>query len=147
MDGPLDVEGLAAELDAAHARAREAYGRRDAAGYLGAFHPELQYAQPDGQTIDRARLARAVRAQLARAHCVTTDYRRESLEPLPDGGAREVLEQRAAFRVRAFGVLNREWSVRRRGRYEWARTPDGWQIRRVEVLAEDVTARTWLGFG
>ncbi len=71
---------------------------------------------------------------------------REALEF--DGGsgrATETLEQRATFQVRAFGILCREWIIRRRGRYEWLRTADGWKLRRVQVLAEEVLpARTWL---
>ena len=112
---------------------------------MAVFHPALQYAQRDGQTIDRERLARDVRSQLARVSSSTTDYRREALEVLRDGGALEVLEQRATLQVRAFGFLRREWTVRRSGRYEWERTASGWQIRRVDVLTEEVTSRTWLG--
>ena len=138
------MEGLVAELDATHARGREAYMRRDAAAYIAWFHPRLEYVQSDGQTIDRDQLASDISAQLAAVHRATTEFVRESLRLLPEG-ALEVLEQRATFEVRAFGVLHREWSVRRRGRYEWTRTTDGWQVRRVEVLSEQITSRTWLG--
>lgn len=146
--GPGGTARIAAELDAAHERAREAYARRDASAYVATFHPELAYTQPDGRTIGREQLARDVHAQLARAHAVSTEFRRESLEADGADAASELLEQRATFEVRAFGVLHREWVVRRRGRYDWVRTADGWQLRRVQVLSEDVSRpRTWLGFG
>ena len=143
MDMPSKVEGLIAELDAAHARARDAYTRRDAAACIAGFHPRLEYVQSDGRTIDRDRLARDISAQLAAAHRATTEFVRESLCPVPDG-AIEVLEQRATFEVRAFLVVHRLWTVHRRGRYEWTWTREGWQIRRVEVLSEEVKSRTWL---
>jgi len=68
------------------------------------------------------------------------------LEVRGDGmTAAEVGEQRATFEVRAFG--SREWSVRRPGRYEWVHDAAGWQIRPVDVLAEDFQPRDWFGLG
>jgi hypothetical protein len=79
-------------------------------------------------------------------HSADTEFRRETLEV--DGGsgiATETLEQRATFQARAFGIVCREWTIRRRGRYEWLRTADGWKLRRVQVLGEEVLpARTWI---
>ena len=117
-DGAGQAAGVAAELDAAHARARQAYARRDAPAYIATFHPEVAYTQPDGRTIGRDQLARDVRTQLARVHAAATEFRRESLEVAGADAAVEVLEQRATFEERAFGVIHREWTLRRRGRYE-----------------------------
>jgi hypothetical protein len=110
------------------------------------FHPDLEYRQRDGQTIGWEKLTRQVRTQLARAAAASSDFRREGLEVGSDGTTvLELCEQHATYEVRAFGVVHREWRVRRRGRYEWVRSAAGWQIRRVEVLTEDVQSRTWIG--
>ena len=141
-------ENVAAELDAAHERARRAYADRDAQAYVELFHPDLRYTQHDGRIIGREQLARDVRQQLARVRTATTEFRRETLEVSGPDAATEVLEQRATVEVRAFGVVRRVWSVRRRGRYGWVRAPAGWQLHRVEVLAEEVErVRTGLAFG
>ena len=141
----MDSGSLEAQLDAAHDRARAAYARGDAAAYMAMFHPELEYTQADGATIGRDRLAGQVRRQLANVHRASSAYRREALEAIGDDRARGVVEQLATFEVRAFGILHREWAVHRRGRYEWVRSHEGWQIRRVEVLSEKITSRTWFG--
>ena len=143
--GRLDSGSVGAELDAAHDRARAAYARRDAKAYMTIFHPALTYAQADGRTIGHEQLARDVRDQLARVDTAATEFRREALELRDPATATETLEQRASFAVRAFGILRREWTVRRRGRYEWVRTAGTWQLRRVEVLAEEVTNRFSVG--
>ena len=139
-------DALAVALDAAHERARRAYAQRDAAAYMAIFDADLAYTRLDGEVIGRERLARDVRAQLARVHRAASEYRRESLEARGADEAVEVIEQRATYAVRAFWVLHREWTVRRRGRYGWVHAASAWQIREVRVLAEEVAAsRTWLG--
>jgi ketosteroid isomerase-like protein len=146
--GSGSAEAIAAELDAAHERARQAYARRDADAYLATLHPDLAYTQADGRVIGRDQLARDVRAQLARVRSATPTVQREALDMDGENTATELLEQRATFAVRAFGLLNREWTVRRRARYGWTRSAEGWRLRRVEVLSETVSpARTWLGRG
>lgn len=145
MDEWVNTRSLSAELDAAHDRARDAYARRDAAAYMSTFHRDLEYTQADGHTIGRDHIARQVRSQLARVHRASTAYHRQKLEAINASRAREVLEQDATFELRVFGILHREWKVHRRGRYEWERSEDGWQIRRVDVLSEKITSRTWFG--
>jgi len=143
----LNAKSVAAELDAAHERARMAYANRDATAYIETLHPDLEYTRADGRTIGREELAHDIRVQLARMRSARTEFRREALEiASATGRATETLEQRATFQVRAFGIICREWTVLRRGRYEWLRTGNGWKLRRVHVLAEEVLpARTWLG--
>ncbi len=144
----LDATTVAAELDAAHERARLAYVARDLAAYMATFHPDLEYRQADGRAIGRERLGRDVAAQLERIDAAWSEFHRGTLVVGADGvTATEEGEQRARFEVRAFGLLRRVWSVRRHGRYEWAYGAAGWQIRRVEVLREDVTSRLSLGLG
>ena len=143
-----EESAVAAALDAAHERARRAYAARNLAAYMETFHPDLEYRQADGHIIGRDRLARDVRAQLERGHAATSEFRREALAVSADGAsATEEGEQRATFEVRAFGFVRRVWTVHRRGRYEWARGAGGWQIRRAEVLREEVTSRFSLGHG
>lgn len=144
-DGGLDSRTIEAELDAAHDRARAAYARRDVDAYMAMFHPDVAYTQPDGRIIGYEQLARDVRAQLARVDSATTEFRREALEVGDAATATETLEQRATFAIRAFGFLRRDWSVSRRGRYEWVRGAATWQLRRVEVLWEEVVGRLSVG--
>ena len=142
-----NAETIRAELDVSHNRARQAYARREAAAYMEMCHPDLEYRQADGRTIGRDALARDVRDQLSRVTNASSEFRREAFEVSKDGRtATEVCEQQATFEVRALWILHREWSVRRRGRYEWVRVSSGWRIRRVAVLAEDIRSRWWLGF-
>jgi hypothetical protein len=141
-----DDSVVARELDAAHELAHDAYARLDAVASMAIFHPELDYVRPDGSKVDRAQLARDVRSQLARVHAAESDYRRLTLELHGADEATELLEQRARFEVRAFRFVRREWSVRRRGRYQWRKTSNGWQIRRVDLLSEEISSRTWLAF-
>lgn len=132
------------ELDAAHAKANDAFARRDADAYMELFHADLAYRQPDGQTVDRNRIEASVRRQLAIVHSAQSEFQRKGLV-LTGEEAVEVLTQEATFEVRAFLFLHRAWTVRRRGRYFWTRTPGGWRITRVEVLSEVVLpTRTWL---
>jgi len=143
-----DAMMVVAELDAVHERARLAYARRDARAYIDTLDPSLEYTQLDGRTVGVEQLARDVRVQLARMHRAETEFHREALETDQEvGRAIETLEQRATFQVRMFGFIAREWTVRRRGRYEWLRTTDGWKLRRVHVLSEEVLPpRTWIAF-
>jgi hypothetical protein len=139
---------VSTDLDAAHERARRAYAARDVASYMDTFHSELEYRQHDGRTIGRDQLAGDVRAQLQRVNAATSTFRRTALATSADwASATEDGEQCATFEVRAFGILRRVWSVQRRGRYEWIRGGDGWQIRRVEILDEKVTSSVSLAFG
>ena len=110
------------------------------------FRPDLVYQRLDGQIVDRSRVERDVRRQLAIVHSARSDFRRETLG-LDGEDAVEVLSQEARFEVRTFLILHRAWTVCRRGRYVWSRGPDGWRIRRVQILEEDVRpTRTWLAF-
>jgi hypothetical protein len=139
---------VSAELDAAHERARLAYAARDAASYMDTFHSALEYRQHDGRTIGYEQLAADVRAQLQKVHTASSTFRRTALAAGVDRtSATEEGEQCATFEVRAFGILRRVWSVQRRGRYEWIRSGDGWQIRRAEILNETVESRISLTFG
>jgi hypothetical protein len=138
----------AAELDAAHERARRAYAARDCAEYLAVFHPDLEYTQLNGRTINRDQLGRDVATQLARVDTAASEYQRDDMSVGAAGDVTELVDQRASVAVRSFGFVRREWSVRRRGRYQWLRTSAGWQIRRVQIVSEEVVpVRTRLSFG
>ena len=144
----VPIDEAVRALDAVHASARDAFMRLDAAGAVALFSPILVYHGVDGRIFDRAALARDVATQLGRMHRASSTFTRESLDVAADGkSAVEVLNQEASFEVVAFGLLHRVWSITRRARYGWSRTDAGWQVIRVEVLAEQVHAlRTWLSF-
>lgn len=133
-----------AALDAAHAEAQRAFRAKDVAAYMSRFAPDLEYTQLNGKTIGRRQLARDVVRQFRSVRAVDSSYRRESLE-VSGERAVEVVVQDAVAEVGAFlGVVRREWRIRRRGRYLWTDTGDGWQIAHVHVLEETVTgSRVW----
>ena len=139
---------VASELDAAHERARRAYAARDLATYMDTFASDLVYRQRDGRSIDRDQLAIDVRVQLRRAASAASEFHRTALKlGVNEISASEEGEQCATYEVRAFGIVRRIWNVRRLGRYEWSRGEVGWQIRRVEILYEEITSHVSLAFG
>lgn len=142
----MDSErSVAEEIKAVSARARAAYLRRDVDAFMATFHPDLAYTQLDGRTIGHAQLARDVQDQLARMDTATSEFRHVTLEVRNAEAATQTVEQRGTFAVRAFGFLRREWTVNRSARYEWVRTGSTWQVRRAEVLREEVVSKFSIG--
>jgi hypothetical protein len=132
-----EISTIAAELDAAHLRARASYRAKDVSAYMGVFAPGLRYKQPDGRIVGRDQLARDVTSQLASVEAADTSYVRESLQ-IEGNGATEVLTQTASVTMRRFLFFKRIWRLTRRGRYTWVRFPDGWKIQEVDVLSESI---------
>jgi capsular polysaccharide biosynthesis protein len=132
-----DPRSLAVELDELHRQAKESFRDRDVAGTMRIFARDLRYRQANGTIIGWEELAHDVAAQLASVESADSAYTRESLQ-MDGERAIEVLEQRATVTMRRFLVLHRVLRVKRRGRYLWARTPDGWKIQEVEILHEQV---------
>jgi len=125
------------ELDAAHQKAQDAYHRRDFHAYMEIFAPDLAYGRADGKVIGRAELAHDVRTQLQVFDSAQTSFTRERLE-VHDAEATELLRQNALVTTRHFAIIRRSWSVERLGRYVWTKTSEGWRIRKVEILKENV---------
>jgi hypothetical protein len=136
---------VATEIEAVSALARAAYLRRDVDAFMATFHPALAYTQLDGRTIGHEQLARDVRDQLARMDTATSEFRQSALEVRDAETATQTVEQRGTFAVRAFGFLRREWTVSRSIRYEWVRTESTWQVRRAEILREELVSKFSIG--
>jgi ketosteroid isomerase-like protein len=133
-----DSTTLAAELDAAHARAQHAFSTKDLAAYMAMFAPDLRYTQLNGKTIGRDELARDVTHQLRTVRSAESSFSRASLEP-SDSGAVEVVVQNITADVDAFwGLVHRHWQMQRKGRYVWKKTDNVWQIAEVRVLEERI---------
>src|SRR6266850_7553750 len=128
-------QAVAAELDAAHGKAKDAYCQRNAETYMEVFAGDLSYRQADGTVIGRDQLANDVRAQLLRLCSAETTFVREGLEVAGEE-ATELLRQTASVTTRHFAVIRRTWNIERLGRYVWLRTKEGWRIRAVDVLKE-----------
>lgn len=86
-------------------RARRAFASRDLGAYMAVFHHDLEYTQADGRTIDRAKLAQDVNAQLASVCAAASEFHREVLNVGHAGDATEIFEQRASYTTRALGVV------------------------------------------
>ena len=133
-----ELQAVARELDELHRKAKEHFRNRDVAAYMQVFTPGLKYRQANGAVIGKDELARDVAAQLRRVESAESTYLRESLQ-VEEGRAIEVLTQRATVTVRRFLVFQSVLRMERRGRYLWARTPDGWRIQEVEIFQEQVS--------
>ena len=128
---------LPESLDRVHLRVREAFQRRDLAGYASYVAPDLTYVMPSGRRQSRDQVLRSVRQQFGRLLAFESTFERTSLV-LSDGAAVEVGTQRATITLRLLGVLAITWLVQRRGRYTWRRAPVGWQLFAVELTEEQV---------
>jgi ketosteroid isomerase-like protein len=136
MDGH-ELRNIAAELDAVHSQAKQAFQAKDLNAYMDVFSPQLTYKQADGRVIDRDQLTRDVADQFASVRSMNTSYFRESIEA-SDSKVTEVLQQTAWAEVGAFTMFRRKWKIQRRGRYVWTKTSDGWKIIYVEIMEENV---------
>ena len=133
------TSSILAELDAAHALASAAYAQRDVDACRRVFAEDLQYTQLNGETIGVDRLMSDVMDQFSRVKACGSTYERESIEIEGSELATEMLTQSAWAEIPAFGLFRRRWQIRRRGRYTWRKTADGWKLAKVVVLAETVT--------
>jgi hypothetical protein len=131
---------IIAELDAEHAHAREAFGRKDLIAYMSVFSPTLRYRQPNGKVLDRERLMCDVEAQFHGYTVFRANSVRDHIE-LFDDNVIEALTQTASVWATMFFVVHRAWNLTRRGRYTWRKTEHGWQIEDVEVLEEALQPR------
>jgi ketosteroid isomerase-like protein len=132
-----ETDILAAELSALHRQARDTYRSKNLSEYMSLFTPDLTYRQANGRVIGRAELAADVASQLAKLDDAETSYIRESLQVDGDR-VTELLTQTATVTVRYLVFLRRKWHLKRRGRYTWVKSPQGWKIREVEVLEEAI---------
>ena len=133
----MDPTSVAAELDELHRQAKQSFVDRDVTGTMRIFARDLRYRQANGTVIGWEELAHDVAAQLASVESADSAYTRESLQ-MDGERAIEVLEQRATVTMRRFLIFHSILRVQRRGKYLWARTPDGWRIQEVEILHEQV---------
>jgi hypothetical protein len=129
---------VAAELDAMHLEAREAFEHRNLAAYRELFAPGLTYCQADGRVIGRNRLMRDVAAQFRRLDGIRYSFERKSIE-IGDGRANELLTQTGCAYVTVFLIVHRIWEVSRRSRFYWTDVGEQWRIERVEVIEEHVS--------
>ena len=129
---------ITAELDAVRAKVREALASRDLDRYLDVFSPQLQYTQPDGNTISRDQLARDVRKQFRamRRADSTMDVVSATMS---DNRIVETVTQNASIDIAIFFFFTKRWYIKRTGEYQWEKAPDGWKVVRVIVFEEHVS--------
>jgi hypothetical protein len=137
---------VAAELDAMHARAMDAFERRDLSEYREFFAPDLSFRQADGRVIGRDQLMRDVESQFRQLGRFRSSAVREGLEVEGDR-ATVVIAQTASADATAFFVLHWTWEVTRKARYACRKEGVRWLIEAVDVLEERVTRGPFaLGF-
>jgi hypothetical protein len=84
-------------------------------------------------------LSKDVRVQLSLLQSAETSFTREKLEVVGEE-ATEVLRQLATVTTKHFGIIRRIWKIERLGKYVWRNTDQGWRIKEVAVLKENVTS-------
>ena len=133
-----DLDQITTEIDAAHARSKDAFRAKDIDGYMSIFAPGLAYKQANGKVITRSQLRNDVASQLAAMHRMESSFIRDRIEC--DGpNVVEHLTQSALLEINVFFFFKRKWRVQRRGRYVWSNTDTGWAISSVEVLEEQIS--------
>jgi ketosteroid isomerase-like protein len=133
-----DVNVIADELDKVHAAARQTFSARDIEAYQNFFTEDLRYVQPNGKAIGREQLMRDVRKQFAQFTTVHSEMARETIAINDDGTVTQIASQNGEYSVTAFVIFKRTWKIKRRGKYTYRKTPDGWRICDVEVFSETV---------
>ncbi|MCA9124615.1 MAG: nuclear transport factor 2 family protein [Planctomycetaceae bacterium] len=133
-----DINAIADELDSVHVAARKAFCERNIEAYQNFFTEDLRYVQPDGKAIGRAQLMRDVSKQLAQFKTVDSEMTREFIAINDDGTVTQIASQNGTYSVSVFVVFTKAWKIKRRGRYTYRKTADGWRICDVEVLSETV---------
>ncbi|MHC4400933.1 MAG: nuclear transport factor 2 family protein [Planctomycetota bacterium] len=129
---------IADELDKVHAAARQTFSARDIEAYQNFFTEDLRYVQPNGKAIGREQLMRDVRKQFAQFTTVHSEMARETIAINDDGTVTQIASQNGEYSVTAFVIFKRTWKIKRRGKYTYRKTPDGWRICDVEVFSETV---------
>ncbi|MCC7054399.1 MAG: nuclear transport factor 2 family protein [Gemmatimonadaceae bacterium] len=132
---PAVPQALLHEIDAAHARTRDAFRRCDTAAYSAFLAPDFTWHDPDGRTRTAEEIGRDVQVQFARLVGFDTRFRRDesSLEGLC---VTESGTQVARIDLRVFLVFAVRWNIERRGTYTWKRGPDGWRLLAVRLTSE-----------
>lgn len=133
-----DINAIADELDSVHAAARKAFCARNIEAYQNFFTEDLRYVQPDGKAIGRAQLMRDVSKQLAQFKTVDSEMTREAIAINDDGTVTQIASQNGTYSVSAFVIFKKPWKIKRRGKYTYRKTAEGWRICDVEVLSETV---------
>ncbi|MEW6278622.1 MAG: hypothetical protein AB1758_08385 [Candidatus Eremiobacterota bacterium] len=135
----MDLSDVRTEVEAAHERAREAFGARDVEGTMAGFSRRLRYRQLDGRWTGWVDLRRDVQRQFASLRASGSRYEIEGFTQTGTAEVTETLSQTAWAEVVAFLFLRRRWTIRRRARYVWTLEEDGqWRISEVQILEETV---------
>ncbi len=142
METKLDLNLIASELDAVHAAARQAFRLRDLDAYREFFTEDLRYVQPDGNAIGRAQLMRDVGKQLSQYKAVDSEMTRESIAINDDGTVTQIARQNGTYSVSVFFIFTKTWKIRRKGKYTYRKTDNGWRICDVEVQTETVNSKS-----
>lgn len=128
---------VVAELDAQQARARAAVERKDLAGYIGLFSPDLRYRRADGKVIGREALLREAQEQFRRFDRVRIRSTRTGLSTSA-GRAEESFTQTIVIGVTVFLVVHRSATYTRDCRCVWREAEGRWLIDEFDVLDERV---------
>jgi ketosteroid isomerase-like protein len=134
-----DNSAVRRELQAAYARAGEAYWAKDAAALMQMVTPDFVQRMPDGQTLGAAEAEAALSEWFATGDTLTRyDIRIGELAVQDSEAIAEVTENVTTTFADPAG-RSHERVQANTSRVTWVRTAQGWQIRRSEYLTAKMT--------
>ena len=128
---------LSKEIDSAHIAANEALKNKKFDAYIQFFDDSLQYEQPNGKIIGKAKLSDDIKLYFNRIKSYSGSFHRKEININGDKVI-EILTQHAKITIKIFIFFSKNWTVEREGIYEWIKVNGNWKICKVKVLAEKV---------
>jgi ketosteroid isomerase-like protein len=128
-------EAVRAELQAAYARAGQAYRNKDAAALMQMVTPDFTQRMPDGQVIPYDVAEAGLTEWLATADRVTDYAVRIGALTVKGNEAVATVEENVSMTFADPAGHSHERVMANTSQVTWVQLGDGWQIRRTEYLA------------
>jgi ketosteroid isomerase-like protein len=128
-------EAVRAELQAAYARAGQAYRNKDAAALMQMVTPDFTQRMPDGQVIPYNTAEAGLTEWLATADRVTEYAVRIGALTVKGNEAVATVEENVAMTFADPAGRSHERVMANTSQVTWVRLGDGWQIHRTKYLA------------
>jgi ketosteroid isomerase-like protein len=132
-------EGVREELQAAYARAGQAYREKDAAALMQMVTPDFIQRMPDGQVVPYDVAEAGLKEWLATADKVTDYAVQIGALTVKGNEAVAAVEENVSMTFADPSGRPHERVMANTSQVTWIRLGDGWQIRQTEYLAARIT--------
>jgi ketosteroid isomerase-like protein len=129
------TEAVRDELQAAYARAGDAWRDKDAGALMRMVTPDFTQRMPDGQVIPYAMAEAGLKEWLATVDRVTDYAVQIGAVTVRGDEALATVEESVAMTFADSGGRPHERVMANTSQVTWVRLPGGWQIRQTEYLA------------